>query len=588
MAKSKAARMHSDKPWEFLDEWRGRFFTGEWPTVPEMFRISAARFPDRNCLTVFEPDRITLSYREALERTETLAAWLVEHGVQKGDRVAVSGRNSPEWAVAYLAAMTAGAVAVPVDFALRVEEIQNLLSVSEPKFFFIDEDRLDSFASFREGVLPLTGRQPEHSVYRLLPEDKTRALEKIIPPEEEDLAAILFTSGTMGNPKGVMLTHRNLVSDCYIAQSNMNIFHTDVFYALLPIHHAYTMLAVFIEALSVGAEIVFGKSMAVTKMMHELREGRITMLLGVPLLFNKLLAGILKGIRAKGPLVSGFVRFLMHLSYAIKKLFGVNPGKRLLKSVLDKASLSSLRIAISGGGALAPSVFRAFNELGIDFVQGYGLTETSPIITLNPTFDFRVESVGRDFYPNMEIRILDPDEKGIGEIVVKGPMVMKGYYKMPEETRAMFTGDGWLKTGDLGRMDKDRYVYLCGRAKNMIVTGGGKNVYPEEIENEFQLFYDDIEQITVCGYITDPAAKSEGVEAKIYPADDLFKRLNVGRGMPGSEEAVRGVIEPIVEKVNRTLQPYQRISKITLLEEPLEMTTTKKVKRFAANSEAVQ
>ena len=588
MAKSKAARMHSDKPWEFLDEWRGRFFTGEWPTVPEMFRISAARFPDRNCLTVFEPDRITLSYREALERTETLAAWLVEHGVQKGDRVAVSGRNSPEWAVAHLAAMTAGAVAVPVDFALRVEEIQNLLSVSEPKFFFIDEDRLDSIDSFREGVFPLTGRQPEHSVYRLLPEDKTRALEKIIPPEEEDLAAILFTSGTMGNPKGVMLTHRNLVSDCYIAQSNMNIFHTDVFYALLPIHHAYTMLAVFIEALSVGAEIVFGKSMAVTKMMHELREGRITMLLGVPLLFNKLLAGILKGIRAKGPLVSGFVRFLMHLSYAIKKLFGVNPGKRLLKSVLDKASLSSLRIAISGGGALAPSVFRAFNELGIDFVQGYGLTETSPIITLNPTFDFRVESVGRDFYPNMEIRILDPDEKGVGEIVVKGPMVMKGYYKMPEETRAMFTGDGWLKTGDLGRMDKDRYVYLCGRAKNMIVTGGGKNVYPEEIENEFQLFYDDIEQITVCGYITDPAAKSEGVEAKIYPADDLFKRLNVGRGMPGSEEAVRGVIEPIVEKVNRTLQPYQRISKITLLDEPLEMTTTKKVKRFAANSEAVQ
>ena len=403
-----------------------------------------------------------------------------------------------------------------------------------------------------------------------------------------DVVNMQYTSGTTGFPKGVMLTHRNLVSDCYIAQSNMNIFHTDVFYALLPIHHAYTMLAVFIEALSVGAEIVFGKSMAVTKMMHELREGRITMLLGVPLLFNKLLAGILKGIRAKGPLVSGFVRFLMHLSYAIKKLFGVNPGKRLLKSVLDKASLSSLRIAISGGGALAPSVFRAFNELGIDFVQGYGLTETSPIITLNPTFDFRVESVGRDFYPNMEIRILDPDEKGVGEIVVKGPMVMKGYYKMPEETRAMFTGDGWLKTGDLGRMDKDRYVYLCGRAKNMIVTGGGKNVYPEEIENEFQLFYDDIEQITVCGYITDPAAKSEGVEAKIYPADDLFKRLNVGRGMPGSEEAVRGVIEPIVEKVNRTLQPYQRISKITLLDEPLEMTTTKKVKRFAANSEAVQ
>lgn len=576
---SKTAYKHSSTPWDFLPQWKEKYFQGEWPTLPEMFRISAARFPERNCFTVFEPERITLTYTEALEKIENLAAWMFENGVKNGDHVAVSGKNSPEWAVVYLAAVFAGAVIVPIDYGLHDKEIENLLNVADPKFFFVDEERFKVFSALRSGVYSLSKKNAGEYVYSLKAENKDDSLSKIIAPLEDEVAAILFTSGTMGNPKGVMLTHRNLVSDCYIAQSNMNIYHTDVFYALLPIHHAYTMLAVFIESISVGAETVFGKQMAVSKMMRELKDGKITMLLGVPLLFNKLLAGIMKGIREKGATVYAFIRFLMMISYLVKKIFKVNPGKKLFKAVLEKASLSSIRIAISGGGPLAPSVFRAFNELGIDFVQGYGLTETSPIIALNPTFDFRIESVGKDFYPQMEIKILDPDEKGVGEILVKGPMVMKGYYNMPEETSSVFTADGWFKTGDIGRMDKDHYLYLCGRAKNIIVTEGGKNVFPEEIENEFQLYFNEIEQITVCGYVIDKESRSEGVEAKIYPSDELFKRLNVGRGMAGSDEAVHSVIEPIVEKVNHSLLPYQRISKITILEEPLAMTTTKKVKR---------
>ncbi len=577
----KTTLKHTNTPWSFLSEWRGKAFLGEWPTIPEMLRISATRFPKRNCLTIFAPERVTLTYSAALERIESLSAWLFEHGVRHGDKVAVSGKNSPEWAIAYLAAMFAGAVVVPIDYALRNEEIENLLSASSPKLFFVDEERLPAFAGKRAGVLSLDGKE---GVYSLIPKDKAAALAAIKAPVESDLAAILFTSGTMGKPKGVMLSHRNLVSDCYIAQSNMNIYHTDVFYALLPLHHAYTMLAVFIEALSVGAEIVFGKSMAQTKMLHELKEGRVSMLLGVPLLFNKLLAGIMKGIRAKGAAVYLLIRTLMSFSYLAKKLFGVNLGKKLFKGVLEKASLGNIRIAISGGGSLAPSVFRAYNQLGIDFVQGYGLTETSPIIALNPTFDFRTESVGKDFYPNMEIKILNPDETGTGEIIVKGPMVMQGYYNDPAATAAAFTEDGYFKTGDIGRMDAGRYVYLCGRAKNVIVTEGGKNVFPEEIENLFQLYYDEIEQIAVCGYIMEESLKSEGVEAKIYPSNDLFKRLNVGRGIPASIDYVRAAIDPIVEKVNRQLLPYQRISKITILDEPLEMTTTKKVKRVYAEA----
>ena len=400
------------------------------------------------------------------------------------------------------------------------------------------------------------------------------------PLRETDTAAILFTSGTMGNPKGVMLSHRNIVSDCYIAQSHLTIFETDVFYALLPIHHSYTMVAVFIEAISVGAEIVFGKSLVVSRMLRELKEGKITMLLGVPLLFNKLLAGIMKGVRSKGVLVYGIIRFLMGVSYLVKKTTGKNIGKKLFKSVLEKANLTTLRIAISGGGPLSKEVFRAYNEFGIDFVQGYGLTETSPIIALNPKEHFKIESVGSYFHPYMEMKILDPDENGRGEICAKGPMIMQGYYNMPEETAQVLSADGWFRTGDIGWLDDEKYLYLCGRAKNLIVTSGGKNVYPEEIENAFQMYYNDIEQITVMGYHPADDLTSEEIEVLVYPTDELYKTLNLDRGTPAGDSAVYKRIEAIVEIVNKELLPYQRITKTTLLDKPLEMTTTKKVKRY--------
>ena len=392
---------------------------------------------------------------------------------------------------------------------------------------------------------------------------------------EFDLAAMLFTSGTTGTPKGVMLTHQNLVADCFLAQGNLDIFHEDTFYAILPIHHAYCMLAVFIEAISVGAEILFGKKMITSIMLKELKEGKVTMLLGVPMLFNKLLAGILRGIKAKGRLVSGILSFLMMVSGLIKKIFGVNPGKKIFHAVLDKASLATMRICISGGGPLAPSVFRKFNQLGIDFVQGYGLTETSPIINLNPVEHYKETSVGK-IVPQIDMKILNPNESGIGEVIVKGPMVMKGYFEMPEETAAVFTQDGYFKTGDLGYMDNEGYLYLTGRAGNMIVTEGGKNVYPEEIENEFQL-YDEIDQILIRGFIMDEKMKIEGIEALIYPTPEL---KNDG-GQPLSQQEIKTKIDRIVTEVNQRLQPYQKIIRTVILNESMEMTTTKKIKRYA-------
>ena len=357
-----------------------------------------------------------------------------------------------------------------------------------------------------------------------------------------------------------------------------------MFYALLPIHHAYTMLAVFIESISVGAEIVFGKSMATARLLKELKEGKITMLLGVPLLFNKFAAGITKGIKEKGLLVHGIMRFLMEISYLLKKM-GINVGRALFKPILEKAGLSTIRIAICGGGPLAKSVFKFYNQLGIDFVQGYGLTETSPIIALNPIEHFKLESVGSYFAPHMEMKILNPNEDGIGEICVKGPMVMQGYYKKPgqidkEETAKVFTEDGWFKTGDLGWLDDENYLMLSGRSKNMIVTSGGKNVYPEEIEDSFQLA-GDIQQITVQGYKTGENGVSEEIEALIFPSDEAFKKLSLDKEnlSENDKAAIHAHIKQIVEKINRNLQPYQKITRFTILEKPLEMTTTLKVKR---------
>ena len=572
------ADLKNYRPMFILDPYKGTDFSGDWPTIPEMFNISFKRCPDRPCFIDFAEDgtKRSMSYTEVRRDVLALASFLVENGLAKGDRVAVTGRNSPEWGTVFLATLFAGGIICPIDWALGTELQENLLATARPKFFFVDEDKYGHYASGRNDfrVFSLSPKQDDTYIYKLKP-----AGEQALPHAGlEDTAAILFTSGTTSKPKGVMLSHKNLVSDCYTAQDNMRLYQTDVFYNLLPIHHAYTMQAAFIEPLSVGAAIVFGKSLSVTKIMTALKNGGVTMLLGVPMLFNKFAAGIQKGLKSKGPVVHGIIRLLMGISYLIKKLTGLNPGKKMFAAVLRQANLYTVRIAISGGGPLDKNVFKFFNEMGIDFVQGYGLTETSPIVALNPVEHFKIESVGSYFAKHMEMKIDSPGDDGVGEICVRGPMVMQGYYQMPEETAKVIDGEGWFHTGDLGWLDDEGYLMLSGRAKNMIVTSGGKNVYPEEIEDQFQM-EDGIQQITVQGYHADQDGVAEEIEALIYPSDALYERLALVRLPEVQPEAVRGAVQDIVSKINRKLLPYQRITKITLLDKPLEMTTTLKVKR---------
>jgi len=558
------------KPWLALEEYRGKNFNGEWPTLPELFRITVSKFGQRACFSVYEPNRISLNYNESLKRIKAVARWLHSKGIRKDDKIAVTGKNSPEWAIAYLGVLFAGAIVVPIDYQIKNEETDLLIKTAGTKILFVDEEKHAYYSQKTGNLMEIISLKRGIGLYIY---DIDGIEENIEEASENDIAAILFTSGTTGIPKGVMLTHQNLVSDCLLAQGNLDVLHTDIFYAILPIHHAYCMLAVFIEAISTGAEILFGKKMVTTVMLKELKEGKVTMLLGVPLLFNKLLAGILRGIKAKGKIIYGILYSLMTISGLIKKVTGINPGKKLFHSVLDKASLATIRVCIAGGGPLAPSVFRKFNQLGIDFIQGYGLTETSPIINLNPIEHYKETSVGKKV-PGTDMKILDPDERGIGEVIVKGPMVMKGYYNMPKETAEAFTADGYFKTGDKGYLDNEDYLYLTGRAKNMIVTEGGKNVYPEEIENEFQLF-DEIDQILIRGFIVDQKMKIEGIEALIYPNPELKNEA----GLPYPEREIKARIDRIISEVNQRLLPYQKITRSTILKEQMEMTTTKKIKR---------
>ncbi len=578
------------EPWRFLDQYRGSHFTGEWPTLPQLFRITTERYPDRRCFSIYEPDNLFLSYREAWTAIVAVARRLMRAGVKPGDLVAVTGKNSPEWTVAYLATLMAGATVVPLDYQLKSDEIVALMKFAGVRALFVDEEKYDELdpknkLKLRERIslakakpnyimeIVADERGPESVPAGEAPVDDLPGLTQT---QEHDLAAILFTSGTTGNQKGVMLTHHNFVSDCFLAQEKMNILVDDVFYALLPLHHSYCMLAVFIEAISVGCEVVFAKKLVVNQILKDLNQGQVTMFLAIPMLFNKMLKGLMRGVREKGVVVYGIVRALMEISGAVKKTLGVNPGKVLFKGIRAKLSLDSNRICICGGGPLPSTTFKAFNQLGVDFVQGYGLTETSPILTLNPVDHYKEQSVGQ-VVVGVEMRIDQPDERGNGEIVVKGPMVMQGYYKNERATAEAFTEDGWLRTGDVGYLDHENYLYLTGRKKSMIVTEGGKNVFPEEIEDHFQL-YDELEQIMVRGYLKNEQMRTEGIEALVYPNYEFFKTAGAA-GEAATAEEIKARVDEIIAEVNRDLMPYKRIERIEILEEPMEMTTTKKVKR---------
>ncbi|MDY3849497.1 MAG: AMP-binding protein [Bullifex sp.] len=559
-----------------LQPYKGKFFDGEWPTITEMFNIALSKYADRPCFTVFEKkEKICLTYKDVHEKIKNVASYLSAQGVKKGDKVVLTGKNSIQWGISYFAINYAGAVVVPIDAQLPVERMLKLAEFADSVFLITDGEvfsKIPSDNAWHNGLLGRLTLTGSHEGITGVMDVKAEKLIDYVKISENDLAAILFTSGTTGNEKGAMLTNRNIISDTYLVADGMGVDETDVLYALLPLHHSYCCTTVLLETVKHGASCLFGHGIVVSLMINDLKRGGVTVFMGIPLLYNKLLNGIMNKVKAQGKLTYALVSTLMWINGFFKKYFHCAPLKGFFnKKILSNLGLDKSKVLICGAGPLSPKVFKQYQQLGLDFLQGYGLTETAPVLTLNPIKHFKLDSVGR-VLGQMDIIIADADSSGVGEIRVKGPNVTPGYYKDEENTKALFDENGYLKTGDLGYMDSEKYVYLKGRAKNLIVTEGGKNVYPEEIEDAFQT-YTNVEQILVRGFQQKKDVPCECIEAVIYPSPDYYK----AKGF--TPEQIKADIEATVKTVNQNLMIYKKIEKITIIDKPMDMTTTKKIKR---------
>lgn len=563
----------------YLDPYRGKVFNGDWPTLTQIFKITLMKFPERRCFTKFTPERFSLTYKEVYDYLIKISSYLREHGLEKGDKVAINGKNSIEWAIAYLSVNFAGGIVVPLDNQLTPKKVKQLSSYSDCKFFLADKNILEtqdkndpSFLSSFSLCMTLQGKSQK---YEAMMNCEPKQLLEPIDGNENDVAAILFTSGTTGNEKGAILTQKNIVSDVYQAKDDqfLQLDETDVLYALLPLHHSYCCTAVLLVSVTFGSECVFGHGIVLSRMINDLTRGNVTVFMGIPLLYNKLLSGMMKEVKKKGFVTNAVVHTLMVINGFFKKHFNLNPFRNFFnKKLLSKVGFAHNRILICGAGPLSPKVFNQYQQLGLDFIQGYGLTEASPILALNPTSKFKIHSVGKIF-PLVDAKIISPDSNGVGELVVKGPNICQGYYKDEENTKKLFDEDGWMKTGDLGYLDKENYLYLKGRAKNIIVTEGGKNVYPEEIEDLFQL-HPQVDQILVRGFQEKKDVPAECIEAVIYPSEEYFKN---------KVEKVEEELQEVINTVNKELSGYKKIGKVTIVDKPMDMTSTKKIKRNTVN-----
>ena len=551
-------------------------------TIPEMIRRGAEEFGTRPALIKRTPrgDEVT-TYEGLFHEVTLVAKGLADLGVRPGDKVAILGHNSPEWAKAYLGTSQASAICVPIDSLLTQNEITHLLADSKAKVAFVTTRFLDMVLDSHLGLRSLRhlivmdwedGEPPG----RAIPWEDFLKKGELGPglkggPELESLAAIIYTSGTTGRPKGVMLTHKNIVSDCAACYQAVYIGQ-ERFLSVLPMHHTFECTAGFLLPLYSGCSITFARSLKSKYIIEDLKASRATVMLGVPLLFQKMLDGIKRGIEKASPGKKLAFNALMKVVKAGEKTGRHHLGKIFFKGLREKAGLGHLRFFIVGGAPVRPQIPRDFRRLGIMMLQGYGLTEASPVLTLNPEDAPKDNSIGRPL-PGVEVKVIDPDEKGVGELAFRGPMIMKGYYNNPKATKEVLTEDGWLLTGDLGWIDQNGYCFISGRGKNLIVTPAGKNVYPEEIE---AILCESPHILEAMVYGRPLPTGGEEVRALIVPDYETIGKLYKG---PLSESKINGLISKDVKRTNKVLAGYKRIKSFQIRDEEFPKTSTRKIKR---------
>jgi long-chain acyl-CoA synthetase len=556
------------------------------PTFYDRFVECAERWPQNIAVEIQLTEGLEgHTYAELRRMAESIAAWLVKRGVQPGARVAILADNHPRWVAAYLGIIAAGGAAVPLDTAYHSDQVAKLLRDCGASLIFCDSKHLPVVQEAVAGsdiavVLTESGLRPEAQPGTNVPTQAVADFDGIfaetpgsfrpVPRLPDDLASLLYTSGTTADPKGVMLTHANLLGEAEAVFAWAHIGPADAVLGVLPLFHVLSQMANLLLPLVAGTRVVYLSTLNTTELLRALRERDITAFAVVPQFFYLIHDRIFKEVQQKGRTTRFAFGWMRRITVLGRKL-GFNPG-RVLFGRIHNLFGNRMRLLVTGGSRFDPKVARDFYSLGIDVLQAYGLTETCGGAFVNPPDKNVIGSVGQPL-KGVEAKIVDPQASddgspASGEIIMRGPIVMKGYWNRPDATAEVLK-DGWLYTGDLGYIDPRGNLFITGRKKEVIILANGKNIYPEEIEAHY-LQSPFIKEICVMGM--EGTAGSEKLYAVIVPNSEVLRQKKV----VNAKEVIRFDVEGLSAKLAST----KRISGYEIWQEDLPRTTTRKLKRF--------
>jgi len=561
--------------------------------VPELMEYAAERHGERPFLLRYSAGAWTgYTFMAAARAMRAFAALLERDGVRPGARVALQADNRPEWVLAYLSVLAAGAVVVPLDAQLKEQEVGELLHAAEATHAIGDARHLPVLDAARIARRPLvrllsldagSGRSHWDQAQREYASGEAPfGLEAGNPrAEPHDLAVLLFTSGTTGQAKGVMLSHANLLFNVEAVARALEFGPADRFLSILPLHHTFETMAGILCPLRVGASVCSARGLASRELREDMTSSGATLFVGVPLLYEKLLNAIDKGIDEAPFAARWLARALLGATRLVRQLTGLRVGRTLARPLRRRAGLDGLRMFVTGAAPFAPDMFWRYVDLGWPVLEGYGLTETSPVVCANRPPSPSPGAVGWPL-PGVEVRVDSPDEDGDGELVVRGPNVMLGYWRQPALTAEVLQ-DGWFHTGDLGRVLGDGRVRITGRLKNMIATAAGKKIYPEEVELQLANSPYVLEVMVTGRADGAPGGPSSGereeVHAHIYPNLEALEGLARAQGKTFDEAFVERVLRAEVDARCEALAPYKRVKKLIVHASEFPKTTTGKIRR---------
>lgn len=552
----------------------------------ELLDFGAAKWPDDDAFIVKhkqgrgkEPVYEHITYYGFRQRVNHLGTAMLARGWQ-GNRIAIIGKNRVEWMESYFAVLCGIGICVPLDKGLPYEELESSLSRSQADVLIFDPSHLEDVKKLMESgttkVSEYISMEPLEGFTDIsaLKEEGRSVMEQgnsdylNLPIDAEAVTILLFTSGTTSMSKAVMLSQQNITSNIYAIQKVEDIRHGDVSMAFLPYHHTFGSTGQFVMLAS-GAVTTFCDGLKY--LQNNIVEYKVTVFFCVPLLIESIYKKIMATVKKRG--MEKKVAFGVKLTRLLLKL-GIDIRRKVFKEILDQLG-GEIRFVISGASAIDPEALQGFMDFGITTAQGYGLTESSPVLAAENFREHKVGSIGRPL-PGIELAIDDPDADGVGELIARGPNIMAGYYENPEDTAAAL-GDGWLHTGDLAYTDEDGYVFICGRKKNVIVLKNGKNVYPEEIE----LLISNLPYVEE-NFIFGQPRHNDGDQNDLALCAKIVYKPEYMKETYGTEDSARieEIIRGDIDKINDTMPTYKQLPRLIITDEPMIKTTTGKVKRF--------